>query len=119
MFEGNLVLLLVKGVNSGSRLSAGESAFDSELYHTEEGQQQHEADWEMQVDGVDVEAPGLSGQETGRGEQAGESASCVFTVFDSRKHLIPTQRARSCHMSTKPCGDHRIPRPSHILYLFT
>lgn len=65
MFEGTLVPLLVKGVNSGSRLSAGESAFDSELYHTEEGQQQREADREMQVDGVDVEAPGLSGQERG------------------------------------------------------
>ena len=65
------VFLLVKGVNSGSRLSTGESAFDSEIYRTEEGQQQREADKEMQVDGMAMEAPGLTGQETGRGERLG------------------------------------------------
>lgn len=61
VFEGNLVPLLVKGVSSGSRLSTGESAFEREIHRTEEGQQQREADQEMQVDGVAMLAPGLTG----------------------------------------------------------
>lgn len=61
VFEGNLVPSLVKGVSSGSRLSTGESAFEKEIHRTEEGQQQCEADQEMQVDSVAMLAPGLSG----------------------------------------------------------
>lgn len=43
----------------------------------------------------------------------------VLVWFDSRRHSIPTQIARSCRVSTKPCGEHRIPRWGHVLYLMT